>query len=348
MKKRFYFILFMLVFAVYMIFFPDSLRKELIAVPTWALELGEGGLPGADEAIPFKLDGRLGYFTKSGKLLYTEIIDDGAVVSDGFFINYNSVSGALVQQAPDGSIKQAFQSSGTPFSLNDRLFVISGDQMSIVEYDEYGESVRSISPGSVITSMDAGDNSIVIGLLNGKVEVYTDSNEPVFSYFSTDSRYSVAYACAVTSDGKRLAAITGLYPQQLICFEYRSESYVPVFRKTIKDEYRRNIILNYSEDGRLLYRENRDGLEIFSTATFISETIKLPGQLTDIYIPGQRSLSFIFTSREDENQLKVFRPDIGSIGVFTLPAGELFFYPGNNCIYIGVSGRILRYDIIEG
>ena len=349
MKKRFTFILFILLFSIYMVFFPDRLHKELIVIPSWAIELKDNvSVKAAGTGVPFELENRLGYFANSGVLLYSEKADDAAVVTDDFFINYSNVSEQTVLQETDGSLKSVIAARGVPFSVKDRLFVLSPDQMRLEEFNSEGESVLALSPGSVITSMDAGEDILVLGLLNGEVNIYSGEKEPVFSYYSTESRYSIAYACAVSDDGKRLAAVTGLYPQQLICFEYRNEDWVPVFRKNVAEEYRRNILLNYSNDGRLLYIETPEGIEILSTATFLQKRIEMPGEIAGVFIPGQKKLSYLISSDEDKNLLKIYRSDLGSVADFEFPGGEVYFHPDELCIYIGLKNKIIRYDLIEG
>lgn len=349
MKKRIIFVFFSLIFAVYMIFFPDNLHRELMLVPSWVTPLKNPSGKSVDGSIPFSFDGSLGYFTKSGQLLYTEKMYDGAAMMPEFFINYSRNSDQLILQQPDGKIHQVIGSAGTPFVINGRFFVFTGDQTGIEEYNAEGELIRSITTGSIITSVDAGTETLSLALLNGEIRIYADNEkDPVFSYYSTDSRYSVAYACALTEDGKRFAAVTGLYPQQLICFEYRNDNYVPVFRKTIEDDYRRTVILNYSEDGRFLYMENPEGLDLYSTATFLGKKIELNGSISDIYIPGSENLSFFITSAEEKNIMKIYSTEFGSVASFEFPGGEFYFNPDEDFLFIGVSGRLLRYDIIEG
>lgn len=349
MRKNIFLILFVSLLLVYIIFFPHQLKKELVLLPSWGVQLETADNSGfSDEPVPFNFDSKLGYFSGSGKLIYAEDVNYRAAVSDKLFINYSSVSENLVIQETDGDILGIIETEGLPFFIGERLFVISPDRTSVAEFDYEGLPLLNLSPGSVITSMDAGDEIVIIGMLNGEVAVFSDSSEPDFTYFSTDSRYSVTYSCAVTDSGDRFAAVTGLYPQQLVCFELRNNEYTAVFRMNMTDTFRRNLLLDYSDDGRLLYIETAEGLDIYSTATFLKKEIKTAGSINSVHISGEKEISFIVSSHKEQNLVRMYRSDLGRLADLYFPVGDIYFYPADECFYVGVDGRILRYDIIEG
>ena len=343
MKKRFYFILFFILLIGYLIFFPHQLKKELLFIPSWALSIEDASPEGGSaDSMPFRLDAALGYFSADGRILFSENVPYEAAVSKDFFINYSSVSRNLVLKDDKGGIIGSIDTEGLPFFIGKRFFIVSPDRMNVSEYDVEGNLLLLISPGSVITSIDAGVDTVVIGLLNGEVSVYSDGSEPDFTYFSTDSRYSITYACAITDDGARFAVVTGLYPQQLVCFERRNSSYQPVYAKTMTDVYKRNMLISYSDDGKLLYLEAPEGLEVYSTSTFMRENIELAGIISDYVFSSEKKMSFIISSEQQRNLFRVFRPDLGRLAEFNFPPGEIYFYPAGNCFYVGVDGRLLR------
>ncbi|MDC7228544.1 MAG: hypothetical protein PQJ61_17415 [Spirochaetales bacterium] len=346
--RKLFLILFFVILLVYIIFFPHQLQKELVVNPSWVVETtaAEGGTD--DHPVPFNFDSRFGYFSASGRVLFSDDVVYRAAVSSELFINYSSVSEQLVLQNPEGDIIGTIDSDGYPFFIGERLFVIAPDRMTVTEYDYEGFPLLHISPGAAVTSMDAGSEHLILGMLNGDVSLYTDSPDPVYTYYSTDSRYSVSYACALTDDGSRFAAVTGLYPQQLVCFEFRNDEYIPVFRMNMSEVYRRNLLLDYSDDGRLLYLETPGGLDVYSTATFLKQEIETAGEIRKAVFPGEKTMSFILSSLEDSSQLRLYRSDLGTIADLYFPSGDIYFYLAEGCFYVGIDGRILRYDIIEG
>ncbi|HAK46585.1 MAG TPA: hypothetical protein DCO79_11795, partial [Spirochaeta sp.] len=197
MRKNIFLILFFCILLAYIIFFPHQLKKELVFHPSWGVAVTADAAGSDDNPVPFDFDSKLGYFSAAGRILYSEDITYKAAVSEDLFINYSSVSENLVLQHPNGDIVGLIETEGLPFFINDRLFVISPDRMSVTEYNSDGLPLLNLSPGSTIISMDAGEKNIILGTLNGEVVVYAGKPEPVFTYFSTDSRYSVTYACAL-------------------------------------------------------------------------------------------------------------------------------------------------------
>jgi len=349
MKKRITVILFFCILIGYILLFPGKLQKELVCLPSWAAVLNSGLASGNDAGpkIPFKLDDRLGYLSSSGDLSYLEEIIHEAVVTEDYFINYSSVSRNLVLQSSKGGILGNIATEGLPFVLNDRSFIISPDRMTISEHD-LGSILWSVTPGSIITSMDVNSDLTLIGLMNGQILLFDPAGEEIFSFFSTESRYSIVYSCALSDDGRRIAVISGLYPQQLICFEFRNESYTAVFREAVDQPFRRNLFMDYSADGKLLYLEVPEGVSVISSSNMQKEFVELDGMIVQSELRGVSELSYLLFENADESILRVFRPDIGRIAEFHLPSGELYFNSVENCVYIGWNGIIVRYDLIEG
>ena len=349
MKKRITIILFFCLLIGYILFCPDGLQKELVFFPSWALDVesATGGLAPGGGDVPFKLGDRLGYFTRGGQLSYSEQIVYDAVVAEDYFINYSSVSRNLVLQSSIGEIIGNIETEGLPFALGDRSFIISPDRMTVSEQSG-GSLLWSITPGSIITTIDANTELTLIGLMNGEVLVYDINGEEVFSYFSTESRYSIVYSCALSDDGRRIAVVAGLYPQQLMCFESKNDSYAMVMRKELEHQYRRNLFIDYSTDGRLLYTEVPSGVDVLNSYSLEEDSIPLSGSVGQAELGGLNELSYLMLEDETKTHLRVFRPDVGRIADFRLPAGGFYFNPDENCIYLGWNGIIVRYDIIEG
>lgn len=349
MKKRITITLFFCILIVYVLFCPDGLQKELTFLPSWSLELSAADMPaaGGTDLIPFKLDDRLGYFSRSGALAYSELIVYDAVVAENYFINYSSVSRNLAVQDSSGKILGNIVTEGLPFQLNQRSFIISPDRMTVSEH-ENGSLLWTVTPGSMITSIDVNDELTLLGLMNGEVLLYDNEGGEIFSFFSTESRYSIAYSCALSEDGGRIAVVAGLEPQQLICFEEKNESYMLVLRKNMEHQYRRNLFMDYSSDGKLLYVESPAGLDIVNSMSLEEDRIALEGIISAASLNGDSELSYLLLENEKESVLRIFRHDVGRIAAFSLPGGSLYFNPAEKCFYVGWNGIIVRYDIIEG
>lgn len=349
MKKRITVIIFFCILIGYVLLFPDGLQKELVFLPSWALDIdsAQGDSEGSGAPIPFKLDDRLGYFSRSGKLSYSEKIVHDAVVSDDYFINFSSVSMNLVLQETNGEIIGNIPTEGLPFLFGDRLFVISPDRMIVSEYSD-GTLLWSVSPGSIITSIDVNARLTLLGLMNGDVLLYDEGGDEIFSFFSTESRYSIIYSCALSDDSRRIAVVSGLDPQQLIFFESKNDSYTAVMRKNLENQYRRNLFIDYSSDGNLLYVEVPEGLSVIKTDSLGGSFLPLDGVVASDELRSMTELSYLILKNKEKSVLRVFRPDVGKIASFNLPGGNLYFNPDENCVYLGWNGIIVRYDIIEG
>ena len=349
MMKRFAVILFFCLLSAYIIFFPRNLSKELIVIPSWSVDIKTSeSAPSGIPSVPFRLAGRVGYLAKNGEISYYEDILDRADLSDRLMVNYTSASSSRVLRAPDGSAAGSLSTDNLPFFINGRLFMISPDRMTLSEYSGDGSILWKNSPGAVITSADANTGMTALGLLDGTLVVLDETGSEIYSYFSTDSRYSAVYSCAVSRDGRRLAAVTGLYPQLLYGFEADSDGFVPVFSSKNPQQYRRSIFLRYSDDGRLLYVESPDGLRVIDNMSLQEKHLQIPGEISAAALPGPEELSFLVFSDEDYNRIRILDSGTVSIADFLMPAGEVFFSSQENCFYLGTGSVIVRYDLIEG
>jgi hypothetical protein len=145
-----------------------------------------------------------------------------------------------------------------------------------------------------------------------------------------------------------MAVVSGLYPQQLISFAGRNNGYTEVSRRNLSAEYRRNLFIDYSSDGKLLYLESPEGLRVINTDNRRENNLSVPGVIVFSKLREAENLSFILSAEEQQNVLQIFKPDLGETVVFSLPPGDAYFYSGGKYFYIGIGGRIVRYDLIEG
>lgn len=348
MSKKFSFILVIGIILLYLIFFPHNIEKELIIIPSWAANINSVTATESEKFIPFKIDDSFGYCTPSGSVVFSEKTNRKVAMNRDFFVKFPDEKPSLELRDNMGQSISKIQSFDLPFFINDLFFTISSDRMFIKKYDSLGSEQFLVSPGSLITSIDAGNSKTAIGTLSGEFFLYDQSGEVIFRYFSTESRYSIVYSSAVNNDTSKISIITGLSPQKLIAFELEDNKYVKVFEKVIKKEYRRNVLLNYSDDGNFLYMENGNNLEVFTTDNYESYNIPLEGELKQVVFLGKNRLCYIITTLEAESRLVVLTSNKEKMAEFTYPSEDIYFYADDSCFYIGMDSKIIRYDIIEG
>ncbi len=351
MKKRFTIGIFFIVLAAYTLIFPHFIRKELVFLPSWATVIPDehtAAPAAAGDPVPFKLSGKFGYIGPSGIIVYSDSFLSDAAVAEDFFINYSNVSERLVMQDKNGRILNSIDTEGYPFFLNERFYVISADRMTVSEYDEEGEVLWTVSPGAMITCADASSKYTLLGLLNGDVLLFDHDGTQLFSFFSTESRYSAVYGCSITGDGSSFAVVSGLNHQKLIVFQKRNEKYSRIFTSDTAEQVRRNLYLDFSRDGKYLYMETSEGLAYYHTVKFEDGMKPLEGRIVYSSIAAEKSLSFVVTHEGSKALLNVYRNDIGSLADFSFPYEDFFFYPADGCIYVGSGDTLVRIDIIEG
>ena len=132
-------------------------------------------------------------------------------------VAYARVGGTWELDDPTGRAIATFSGAGYPLLAPDggRLFLVKTDLTGISELDDGGDPTWTRDFSSMLTSLAVAGDWIAAGALDGSVTLVDRLGAVVFADSPGGSRIPATFGVAVSADGERFAAVTGIGPQQL-------------------------------------------------------------------------------------------------------------------------------------
>jgi hypothetical protein len=320
----------------------------------WTVHLDQAPVAERDEAeqtltewIPFYTGAEFGYISPGGDVLLREEVLDGTALSSTAYVNYTTLGEALVLQMPREEYMYTIDNEGIPFFRGSRLWLLSPDHMGISAVSEEGETRYSLRFGTVVTSVDAGKNITAVGLLDGTVRLFNNAGELLWNLNSGESNEGVIYGVAVSPGGKQVAYVSGLEPQRLHVHTIAESGTVPVYERQLEPAVRRELQLDYSEDGTLLLVETASGALIRNVQFEQERFIPLQGELTDYLLEGAGQPVFLSTARNRHGTLTVSSVEEGDYTREDYPAAVTALERAGEAVYVCTSGAVHKVRMVS-
>jgi hypothetical protein len=215
----------------------------------------------------------------------------------------------------------------------------------MLEKDRSGETLWDRDFPALMTSVSIQGDFALVGLLDGSLHLLDRRGSPVFEYAPGGSRIPVAVGCALSPDGRRIAAVTGIDPQVLTVLSREGAGFAPVARRVLPDTFRREVRIGFSPDSRLLFLEGRSGAGLFDPGGRSLRWIALPGSLAGTAFPSAGRVA-AFASRDGPTGRLVIEPAAGTpVCREEFPARELSVGTIEGQLLLGLDGQLLRIDV---
>ncbi|MFP4179145.1 MAG: hypothetical protein ACLFSA_03750, partial [Spirochaetaceae bacterium] len=343
-RKVFAFRLFIL-FALlaYLLFAPSSIEKVPVFSRIWSEDITESGVEDSVEGysswLPFLGESELGYLSPEGKLLYREELLFHAAVDEGTHVNYTRTGETPgVYRAKEDSLVD-IEPEGFPVFRDRSLYLVSPDRMSIISIDENGKEKFRFDFSSLITGFDVRSDLMVIGLLNGKAELFSREGERR-AVLTPRKNSRPVYGAAVSPGGDKVSLLWGDGPQYVSIFDVDaqelSEGEAPAERGRVTRDKAvlSEALMRFSGDGTLLYYETPSGCAVLDIAELEEREIPFSGSLFDITSKGRGAPLYVLGNREEEGFIRVYSQTGTPITSETLQGRLSYFYPyGSGGVY---------------
>jgi hypothetical protein len=196
-----------------------------------------------------------------------------------------------------------------------------------------------------MTCLSVQGDLLLVGLLNGSLDLLNRQGSPVFEYAPAGSRIPVVVGCAVSPDGSRIASVTGIDPQVLTVLRRQGTQFSAVETAGLPDALRREVRLGFSPDARLLFVEGQGRAGLLARATGALRWIPLPGTLAGAAFPGYGRAAAL-AARDGSIAHLVIEPPFGApVCREQFPARELSVGTIDGQLLLGLDGRLLRIDV---
>jgi len=328
-KKKWWYILGIAAFVIYIFIVPRSIPVETVLAPRWITSL-ESNYPVnlqdtstlADEEeplLPFTLGNRFGYLADDGKFVINQIRDGYVSISENLWTEYEALPSSIKVMDPHNEEILVIESpKGYPLFLDNRVFIVGSEQNSITALGQDGEDLWTHDFPAPLTCVDAAGGYFLAGTLDGAVELLDLSGSLVFTPFEPGgSRLSVILGCAISQDASRLAIISGVEQQRFLLLERPetespgtvrqgterqgtarpSDAYKVIHHEFLSDGFRRPVFVRFINDDAQVIFEREEGLGIFTISSRTSVKVNLEGEITALDDSGENGFIFLITSQ---------------------------------------------------
>jgi hypothetical protein len=321
-KDRIYIVIIAaVIFVIYILIAAQPIPPETILTANWlkplesryAAEDEESAPPGrvgGEYILPFSLGDHFGYVNSSGELFFNRVKTKNISLSADHWAEYDPAPAEIEIRSPQGDdLIHIENARGYPLFLDGRIFLIGKDQRSLEEIDNNGTILWGFDFEAPLTCVDAAGGYVFAGTLDGAVDLLDSKGERVFpSYVPGASRISVILSCRISSDGSKLAIISGIDKQRFLFLERYGESDYRVTHHEYLmggDGFRREVFLEFIDNDSRVVFEREEGLGIFDVNKRSTITLPLEGRLEALDGSGEGGLLFLVTAGETGDQKRL-------------------------------------------
>jgi hypothetical protein len=358
-KKQFYWIILgVFLFLAYVLLAAQPVPHEMIIQARWisSLETGATGpaltgqnprpLGSAGYLLPFRLGQRFGYMDHEGNFPVNKLQEAYVSISPNAWAEYSRLPESFEVKNPQNETVAAVLSpEGYPVFLDGLLCLVGRDQSSLKALDEEGKVKWTHFFPAPLTGLDAAAGLIIAGSLDGAVELIDQNGQLVYTFEPGGSRIPCIYGCAISSDGSKLALISGLDEQRFVFLERSGETYRVAYHEALGEGFRRPVQLAFVDNDRRVSFERQGGLGIFNTENRESLTIPLTGRIYALDREGDGDFLFVITTEESKKNLVAIRyPDRVFIQA-PFKSESAFLGRRQNELYIGGGNSLMAFEL---
>jgi hypothetical protein len=306
-----------IIFAAYFFLAARPIPVETVLVPQWLSSLEsnypvylDGTEPPADEEndgigedeplLPFKLGNRFGYIDSYGRFSVNQERKGLVSISETYWAEYEALPDDIDIRDPRNNQAAVIPGSrGYPLFLDGRLFMVNDEQNALEALDASGETLWAYDFAAPITDIDAAAGFVLVGLLDGTVELLNENGKRTFFFEPGGSRLSVICGCRISRDGSKLAIISGYDDQRFLFLERFGDSYKVSYHEFLVGGFRRAVHMAFIDRDQRVVFERIGGIGIYDINGRSNVKIDLDGRLNSFDNSGEDDLLFVITSQSE-------------------------------------------------
>jgi len=344
-KKVYFVILAVFAFIAYTLLAAQPVPPETILTNNWLKTLDnsydEEETLRSGFLIPFRLGNRFGYVSNDGRLFLNKKQEHTVSLSPEFWAEYEEAPVSVTIHDPLSDNELSLENpGGYPLFIDGRIFLISKDQTSLKELSRTGEVLWQYDFEAPLTCIDAAGGFVLAGTLDGMIDLLDSGGNPVFpSYAPGASRIPVILSCRISSDGSKIAVISGIDKQRFLFLElYGNNDYRVTHHEFLEGEgFRREMQMAFiGNDTRVVF-EQESGLGIYDVRSRSTITLPLHGQLEILDEEGGDGLFFYIHSGSNRGEKRFIALKLPDKELLNVPfkSEVSFLTRRGNELYIG-------------
>lgn len=337
--------------AVYVLLGSYTVRSGTAYIQDWSIDIASeqakvrDGQPD-EEWIPYRVQDYFGYVQTDGSLLLRTLVPWNVALTEDTYCNYTRQGNNLVIQDPLRNYLYPLNMSGYPVARGGAYYVLNTDMTGLSAFSSTGEFGFSREFPSLITSLDANETTVSVGLLSGGVELFNQDGSYRAGVQPETSRINVVYGTAISRDSNLLALVHGIDPQLLSLYLLKQASFQLLAEIELQETTRSPTRLGFSPNGEYLLCEDGDRVLVLSTREPVQEVaLSLEGSLTDFdFLPEFDSI-YLLTSRDDRAVLSIYSEEGRLYSRESFAGQAQWLYSAEKALYIGSGSRLHKISI---
>ena len=345
-----------LVFIIYIFIGARPIQKETILKPRWISSLesdhhtgiGDFSSAGETELLPFRLGGRFGYLDHNGKFTINKARENYLSMSENYWAEYEAIPASIQVINPlNEAVLSINNPRGYPIFLDNRIFLVGDEQNSITALDSSGNEIWTCHFPAPITCIDAAGGNVLVGTLDGVVELINSAGRQVFVPFEPGgSRLSIIMGCAMSHDASRLAVISGIDNQRFLLLERAGDTYRVIHHEFLTSGFRRPVHISFVDNDSKVAFEREGGLGIYDIGSRTSINLALEGKIEMMDNSGVNEFIFLVTSQGpgEKRFIAVRYPGVIVIDA-PFKSENIFLSRREKRIFLGGNLSILSFEL---
>jgi len=330
------------------------LPKETTLEPAWIRPLAsaEESADAERPLIPYRIASSasavesFGYFDAEGRFALNRKARSGLSISRDAWSEYEATPTGFVVKDPFGADLASVAARGYPFFDDGRTFVVAPEQNSVAEYDADGKLVFERALPAPATCADAAGGMLLVGLLDGRVQLIDADGKAAFDFSPGGSRLETILAAALSSDGNKMALIAGIDPQRFLLLEKTNGNFKVTHHEFLGKGFRRPAAAGFAGNDRWILFEREGGLGVYDTKNKASNVVETEGRVAAFESDARDDLLFL-VAEEGPNRkalLGIELPDrVFLKSRFDSPAA--FIDRRGDRVFVGGDGSIVAFDL---
>jgi len=355
-KRKYWWIVALVFFAAYFFVAARPVTEETILLPRWItslesgypIRLGEFTVPAGGALLPFRIGPRYGFMGDDGNFSINHIAEGYISISERFWAEYIAAPEYLQVMNPRNEPVFTIENPrGYPLFLDDRVFIVGSEQNSLTAIGLNGQELWHHDFRAPVTSIDAAGGRILAGTLDGTIELLDSLGRPVITPFEPGgSRLQVILGSAISSDGLRLAVISGIDSQRFLLLEQAGDIFRVIHHEFLGTGFRRPVHITFADNDRKVVFEREGGLGIFNVASRTGINLPLEGEIKIVDNSGQDPYLFVITSQgPDQKRFVTIRyPGIIIIDA-PFQSTTAFFTRRDRMLYLGGDLTMASFEL---
>ncbi len=277
MKQRGVFLIGLILVGVYFFLFPRTSRSEYILFPEKFTPFKSAGA-GSDASDNVELALQSGnsaiFVDKNLNAVFVHSSEKMAV--DDHWLADSGSYGLEIKDRENRILSRS-AAEGYPVARNGNLFLYDGAGILRKIRPSNGEVLWRREYLSPLTVLDAVGERTLIGLLDGRAEIITDSGEIILSYRPGGSGIEAVYGGALSSDGSMVALVAGVDPQRFVLLQERKNGFRPVTHHDTGTDFRRAVRVGFVRGDQEVLYESENSVSSVDCDDFSIDKLMMEG-----------------------------------------------------------------------